>query len=295
MRVFLLAMGFDTAGQLAALGSALRQERPAWTVDQMRRWSKFFAYPTQREYDESLARRLWIRADVVHVNLSLLASRVIGRDRPRPLVLHHHGTEYRNKREAIDAACRSVGAVQVASTLDLLGSPGVAWLPVVVDVDSLAALRSQGHGVRVAHSPTDPALKGTDALRAAMRGLPAELDVIEGVPWAECLARKGLADVFVDQLDLGYGLSAVEAWAMGIPVVAGVTEPAVRARMVETFGDLPFVEATADTLPDVLAWLVDDATARRDWGERGRAHVERFHSQRAVVDRLEPIYQQALA
>lgn len=80
---------------------------------------------------------------------------------------------------------------------------------------------------------------------------------------------------------------------MGIPVIAGVTDPQTRRRMLATFGELPFVEATPETLPTRLAEFVSSEDMRREWGERGRAHVERFHSQRAVVERLETIYRRA--
>lgn len=301
MNVFLLAMGFDTAGQLYALREALVRQRPRWTVNQMRRRTKWLAYPAQLDYDPELGARLWSAADVIHTTLPGPALRVFRRR--RPLVVHHHGSEYRDDRVGVDRFCRSIGATQVVSTLDLMGTPGVEWLPSVVDVDALAAIRPRRHArptVRIAHAPTDRALKQTAAVVAAVerlveRGLPVELDLIEGVPWQECLARKARADILVDQLELGYGLNAIEAWAMGLPVVAGVTDPDTRDRMIETFGELPFVRANAETLEETLEGLVTDARYRREQAERGRAHVERFHSQRAVVERLEPIYARAVA
>ena len=61
--------------------------------------------------------------------------------------------------------------------------------------------------------------------------------------------RKGRADVFVDQMILGYGCNAIEAWGMGIPVIAGVDPekaPSIimqtipldtRDRMLQLWGD----------------------------------------------------------
>lgn len=296
MNVLLFASTWDTAGQQAALRQAFSRERPTWHVDQVARLVKRFAYPRQMGYSQATVRRLWAGADVVHLNLSLHAVRLVGaKFLGRPIVVHHHGSEYRDHRAAIDAQER--GVTRVVSTLDLMGSPGVEWLPNVADLDGLAAMRQPRNMrvIRIAHSPTDRALKGTDAVlesveRLQDRGLPVELDLIEGVTWQECLARKAQADILVDQLHLGYGLSAIEAWGMGLPVVAGVADPAARARMVDTFGSLPFVEASPSTLTERLTALVDDARLRREWGERGRAHAERFHSERAVVERLDAIY-----
>jgi hypothetical protein len=288
-------MGYDVAGQCAALRAALERERPTWAVDQMARLRKRYAYPQQHGWSHNLARHMYQRADVVHLTETLLAREMFG---PQRTVLHHHGSRYRDNREAVDAAIRDAGAVAVASTLDLIG-PEVGWLPVVADLDRLARIRAEefrsSDVVRIAHSPTDPEVKGTarlvaavDDLRAA--GLAVELDVITGVPWDECLRRKARADVFVDQLDLGYGLSAVEAWGMGLPVVAGVSDPIVRERMLGTFGQIPFAEGLS-----ALGPMVADPGVRGEWAERGRAHVERFHSEAAVVDRLAPIYAELAA
>jgi len=288
MRVLLLAMTWDTAGQGAAIRAALATERPAWRVDQVAAKVKGFGYPRQHAYAPDLVRSLWRRADVVHLNLSPAAVRTFGR---RPgLVVHHHGSEYRYSRAAMDASCRRVGAAQVASTLDLTGP--ATWLPTVVDVDAIAALRDPGP-VTVAHSPSMRRLKQTEAVIAATDATGLALDLIEHVPWAECLVRKGRAAIVVDQLLLGYGLSAIEAWCMGIPVVAGVADPETRRRMLATFGVLPFVDATPETLPERLAELAASADMRAEWGERGRAHVLRFHSQLAVAERLEAIYRRA--
>lgn len=298
MRVLLLSTGYDTAGQGAAIRSALVHERPDWHVDQMRRLDRW-GYPSQHRYGRHLIERLWRRATVVHLTESPRAFWRFGRG-AKPLVVHHHGDAYRANRDALDRECRELGAVQVASTLDLLGAPDVEWLPVVADLGALAAMRwPQDDGlVHIATSPTDRSLKGTDVLEAsvarlAARGLPVALDVIESVLWPECLARKARADVFVDQFELGYGLSAVEAWGMGLPVVAGVTDPEVRARMVARFGGLPFIDARPDTLDEILAELVVDPDARERWGAIGRRHAERFHSEAAIADRLDGIYERA--
>lgn len=300
MRVFLLSTGFDTAGQGAAIRSALVHQRPTWIVDQMRRQDRW-GYPAQRPWASVDVLRCWRRATVVHLNESPSAFRRYARG-AKPMVVHHHGDAYRLHRDALDAACRELHAVQVASTLDLLGLPGVEWLPVVADLDALRAMRRPMDDglVHIATSPTDRQIKGTAFVEAAVsrlqaRGLPVALDVIEEVTWSECLARKARADIFVDQFELGYGLSAVEAWGMGLPVIAGVTDPEVRARMVERFGSLPFVEATPDSLADRLAELVTDPETRQDWATFGQAHAQRFHSEAACAARLDRIYAQAVA
>jgi hypothetical protein len=83
---------------------------------------------------------------------------------------------------------------------------------------------------------------------------------------------------------------------MGIPVVAGVADPDVRALMVQRWDGLPFYEASdTDTLYDALRMLVESEQARREWAERGTRHVERFHEEDRVVPLLQDLYRNAPA
>ena len=201
------------------------------------------------------------------------------------------------------AKARAIGAVQVVATLDLAGlEPDLRWLPAAADGVALSryrAWRDSGPGrLRVAHAPTDRAIKGTAAVVAAVEqlqgeGLDVRLDLIEGVANEECLARKGRADVVVDQLLLGYGVNAVEAWGMGLPVVAGVADPAVREAMLRAWGALPFAEASPDTLVNVLRALAVEPALRWAYAARGMAHFERWHREDVVAEQLVAVYAEA--
>ena len=128
--------------------------------------------------------------------------------------------------------------------------------------------------VRIAHAPTNRAIKSTDALIAVVEafraeGLPVELDLIEQVTLGECLARKAAADIYFDQVILGYGCNAIEAWGMGIPVIAGA-DPWTLERMRREFdGRLPFLVATEETIADVLRRWWSAPTCGPRWGPVG--------------------------
>lgn len=173
------------------------------------------------------------------------------------------------------------------------------WLPTPIDVDRLAAMRAP-HGtdiIRIAHAPTRRSIKGTDAfLRAIARlqrmGYPVEADLIERVPWAECLRRKATADIYYDQAQLGYGSNALEAWAMGIPVIAGAAD-ATLEEMQRRIGYLPFYPTSEDTLFETIRTLVDYPGLREQYALGGSEYVRRFHSHPPVVSQLQSIYQRA--
>ena len=83
---------------------------------------------------------------------------------------------------------------------------------------------------------------------------------------------------------------------MDIPVVSGLADNRVRELMISRFGgrSLPFMEATPQTLEQVLEELTIDPELRKVLAKRGRKHVGLFHSGAAVVDRAVSIYERLL-
>jgi hypothetical protein len=164
--------------------------------------------------------------------------------------------------------------------------PGSRFLPyAALDPREVTPVPpSEREELVVAHGPTNREVKGTahvlaavDALRA--EGVPVRLDLIEGVPRTEALARFGAADLIVDQLRLGwYGGLAVEGMALERPVLAAIDD----AR--NPFGaELPVVRTSPDTLRDDLRALLSDPERRARVGRQGRAFVERHHDPRDVA------------
>lgn len=81
--------------------------------------------------------------------------------------------------------------------------------------------------IRIAHAANHRGVKGTEFLVQAVQTLRAEgvdihLDLIERVPNHEALERIGRADIYVDQLVMGYALAALEGLALGRVVVSPV-------------------------------------------------------------------------
>lgn len=318
MRVLNLSLGQDTGGQQGRLLKAFRKHAPGWEYDSVTTTTTF--YPIEHRYNaREVAVDLFPNADVVHINNELrYAQRFERRGRHRrPYVLHHHGTMYRTNPARHLEEARRRGALSIVSTLDLqaIAPDETEWLPAPYDLDELAALRAElyeeSDTLRVAHAPTNRAIKSTDALVAAVdrlrnEGADITLDVIEKVNNAECIRRKAQADVFVDQVILGYGCNAIEAWGLGLPVIAGVDveqgprlirQPIpkdTRDLMLATWGKLPFYEATEATLYDALTAMLD-AKVRARYAKRGLAHVRRWHAFPVVVKAAQDIYRRAFA
>lgn len=144
----------------------------------------------------------------------------------------------------------------------------------------------------VVHSPTAPIIKGTAAVLAAAQQVAEssrfELAIVENKTHSESEAMIKSCDIFLDQFVLGgLGVAALEAMAFGKPVVCYIKPSLVSAYP----SDLPIVNATQETLAEVLARLVQDGPWRLDLGRRGRAYVERYHDAHQLAHELVEVYQ----
>ena len=211
----------------------------------------------------------------------------------RKSLLHYLGSDIRGKPRAELAWGKRADAEIVGSWDAHRWVPEAHVVPPPIDLSRYAVVPPpENERVRIAHAPSNRAKKGTDAVIAACKELPVDLDLIEGVKHDEARARYARADVIVDQLVVGwYGLFAIESMATGRPVVTYLHDDAV-AKTARAFGvQVPIVNATKDTLVERLRPLVDSAALRRELGERGRAYVERVHELDRVGDRLVEIYE----
>jgi hypothetical protein len=148
------------------------------------------------------------------------------------------------------------------------------------------ASSNMSNRIVIGHAPTNRAAKGSDKIIAVVQSLmaefPVDLELIEGVPHHEALHRKARCDIFIDQIgDLGYGINAIEALAMGI-----CTCTALVAGFAEKYPDHPFVEVNAHNLCERLIWLCRHPEERQRLRQYGRTWVERMHDSRRVVRRI---------
>lgn len=175
------------------------------------------------------------------------------------------------------------------STPDLLDDlPGAHWCPLVVEPvfrEAAAVPLLDHHLPVVTHIPSRGWLKGTELVEPvagslADRGIISYRPLV-GLPRARMAEAYAAADILLEQFRLGsYGATAVEAMAAG-RVVVGHILPSVREHIRRTTGlELPIVEATADTLSDVIAGLVADPARIRELGTLGREFVSAVHDGR---------------
>lgn len=198
--------------------------------------------------------------------------------------------------ERLGAIIRGHDGPTFVSTPDLLDDvPRATWLPVVLDLArwSAGSVPLERERPLVVHAPSHTRLKGTELIEPIVEGLAEKglLDYrrIAGVANADMPAVFAEADVVLDQFVLGsYGVAACEGLAAGRVVLGHVADP-VRRRVLEAVGeDVPIIEATVDTLGQVLERICEERPWAQERAAAGVDFVRQVHDGRHSARVLAP-------
>ncbi len=135
----------DPAGVVARLQAAANHHE-GLRIRSAHRVTHYFQFPNDIEWttrSEPVIKELLGAADVVHLNNSF---RAVNRFRiKKPMLLHHHGSQFRSDPEAMLRIAEHHKMSQVVSTVDLLQSaPDVLrWLPSAYDIDELERIGAE--------------------------------------------------------------------------------------------------------------------------------------------------------
>jgi glycosyltransferase involved in cell wall biosynthesis len=242
-------------------------------------------------------RRLAGETDIFHFyfGLTLLPKSVqfrVLRRLGKRSVMHFLGSDFRGKPPEALAWAKQAGARVVGSYDAVRWVPDAVVIPPGIDVHAIeASPPTDRERPIVLHAPSSRRRKGTEHVVAACAQLDVDLEIVEGLDHREAFERYRRADVIVDQLNAGwYGVFAIEAMALGKPVVTFLHEEAVR-RTEEAFGmPVPIVSATKETLAGALRPLVESAEERKRVGAASRAYAEEVHDVERMTDRLLALY-----
>jgi glycosyltransferase involved in cell wall biosynthesis len=207
-------------------------------------------------------------------------------------VFHYLGSDIRGKSPDELAYGKRAGAEIVGSYDALRWVPEAHVIPPGLDLRPLTPVPpTDAARPLVVHAPSNRERKGTQHVIDACAQLPVELDIVEGLQHDAARERYARADIVVDQLNAGWhGVFALEAMALGKPVVTHL-KPDVVERSAAGYGvRIPIVPATAATLVDALRPLVEQPALRRELGAESRAYVERVHDIDRIADRLIDLY-----
>jgi len=254
-------------------------------------------FATRQLHQWQAFARLLPRTDVFHFYFGLtlvpksLQFPLLRAARKRS-VYHFLGSDIRGKSPAELAYAQRAGARIVGSYDAARWVPDADVVPPGIDLrDFEPAPPSERARPLVVHAPSSRGRKGTEHVIAACAQLPVDLEIVEGLHHDEARERYRAADIVVDQLNAGwYGLFAIEAMALGKPVLTFLHDEAV-TRTEEAFGvRVPIVSVTRETLADRLAALVESPEVRAETGAASRAYVEAVHDLDVVAQCLIDLY-----
>lgn len=151
----------------------------------------------------------------------------------------------------------------------------------------------------IAHSPSSRFKKGTDeillpAIQRIRENLKFNIqtDVIEKVPYDECVSRKREAHLFFDQAGVGfYGNAALEAMAAGIPTVCHISSEAVKQSSGKIDRNHPVYAFRKPTVHSCLLAVkraVEQYTPEAV--EKTKEFCDKFHSYSTVAEMWDGLY-----
>jgi glycosyltransferase involved in cell wall biosynthesis len=207
-------------------------------------------------------------------------------------VFHYLGSDIRGKTPRELTHGKKANAEIVGSYAALRWVPEAHVVPPGLDLRGFApAPPPDNPRPLVVHAPSNREKKGTQYVIEACEQLPVDLDIVERVNHEEARTRYAKADIVVDQLNAGWhGVFALEAMALGKPVIANLDPETVEQSAAGYGVRIPIAAATKDTLTLALLPLVDDAHRRAELGAASRAYVEQVHDIDKIADRLIAIY-----
>lgn len=149
------------------------------------------------------------------------------------------------------------------------------------------------------HAPSKPVVKGSKEIEEVISKLQEDdkyafdFDLITGKAHREAISRMSACDIYIDHMGnagSGYGMAALEAMALGKPVITFI-----RPKLVEVLpSDMPIIVADPNTLEDKLTLLLTNSKLRNELGIKSRKYVEKYHDTKVLVPQLKKIYHEVI-
>jgi hypothetical protein len=154
--------------------------------------------------------------------------------------------------------------------------------------------------VKIVHAPSNRGIKGTkfvvDTLeRLTITNPNIQFELIENLPHELALKKYREADLVIDQMLGGwYGGLAVEALALGVPVMCYLREEDFKNLNQEMLRELPIINVTTQNLEErILEFITFSDSDISDLRKRCRAFVEKWHNVDSICNRISADYLKA--
>jgi glycosyltransferase involved in cell wall biosynthesis len=101
------------------------------------------------------------------------------------------------------------------------------------------------------------------------------------------------ADILVEQLVMGYGLSAIEGMSAGIPVLTNLDDEHYTRvfRRYSYLNECPILSVTPENIEEKIKILVLNPKLRRKLGTASREYVKKYHSYESAKYMFNRVYE----
>lgn len=153
--------------------------------------------------------------------------------------------------------------------------------------------------VNIVHTPNHRGVKGTEFIIQAVKELQSEnlnvnLILVENKKNEEVKRiLRDEADILVEQLIMvGYGLSAIEGMATGLPVISNLENNNFYQLFsrYSFLSECPVVSSSPEKIKETLRILISDPGLRKELAECGKKYTTKYHSQEASTYLFNRIY-----
>lgn len=203
------------------------------------------------------------------------------------------GMSFRKKAAVLISHYRKLGYTVCVSTLDLLAyhpkNPPI-WIP---NPRELMECGEPFETFTVCHAPTYRERKGTETIIEACKLAKVKLELLEHRTYNEVMMIKSRCHLLIDQFAWNYGNNAIEAWALGLPVISNGGKK-FRAILADKFdGRLPFASCGEDAqaIASLITRFSQEQSFYNEWVQAGQEYFMRYHHAPVMAQKLVKLYE----
>jgi hypothetical protein len=236
--------------------------------------------------------------DIVHQHNKLI-------DTDKKNIIQFHSEPF---RVALDATCPKLVIAQYHATLQEYSNCKIVRNPIDL-YDEIFFPQYQQDIIRIGYSPStlkpgsDWADKGYVETVPILNELKEiykdkiEIDIIIGVPLKECLERKALCNIFIDEVKTtSYHRSGLEAMAMGSATICSIGSSVNKVLLEASGADRnPFINVNCDELKNKLIELIESGLNNvLELGYESRLWMEKYWDPKTIANEYIKIYEKWL-
>ena len=248
---------------------------------------------------ESIIKNLELKSyDIYHLEWGLglyRDARFIQTLDKKKIICTYHGQDLRTR--GVIPEINKISHLNLTSELDLLDKhPNINYLFLPIDTHKYEFKINTSNKIRICHSPTNRYYKGSEDIISACRKLESNNDnvefiLIENKSQDETIKIKSTCDMLIDQVGdkggWGYGMSSIEAMAMGLCCATQIN-----TKYEQFIPNHPFININSDNIYTKLTEFIKYPDNIPNRKQKSKKWVTKNHDIQTVGATLYEYYRQ---